>query len=45
MEILSIDPNIILSSAIGAGGVWAGIRADVKGLRRDVDRLLSKVFS
>ncbi|WP_346840161.1 hypothetical protein [Microbulbifer sp. SAOS-129_SWC] len=38
------DLGTFLSAAAGAGAAWAAIRADIVSLRRDVNRLLDKVF-
>lgn len=40
-----MDFGSFVSAAFGAGAAWAAIRADIVALRRDVDRLLNKVFN
>lgn len=39
-----LDPNVLVTAAAGGLGVWAAIRVEIAALRRDVDRILNKVF-
>ncbi|WP_444884866.1 hypothetical protein [Microbulbifer sp. PSTR4-B] len=43
-DLVEFDLGTFLSAAFGAGAAWAAIRTDVVALRRDVDRLMRKVF-
>ncbi|WNZ54167.1 hypothetical protein ACJJI5_12395 [Microbulbifer sp. EKSA008] len=41
---MEFDLGSFVSAAFGAGAAWAGIKADLAAMRRDIDRLMSKVF-
>ncbi len=41
---IEFDLNMFLNTLVAGGAVWAAIRADVRHLRADVDRLMNKVF-
>lgn len=42
---MEFDPGMFFSVIGGAVTAWTAIRADIVSLRRDVDRLMKKVFN